>query len=207
MNQDTLKDVFDYNPDTGIFTWKKSQPPRGKAGDAAGYHTHGYIKISYKGKKYYAHRLAWLFMKGYMPSEIDHINQCKSDNRWCNLRESNRGENCANVSGRKGVRARKSGGWQARFSNATLGTFAQKEDAEAARKDAVIKAAGIDPDSEKTAQPQTTTPRKHSNKLYDGKTLAEIARTYGIPQPTLHHRIHVQGLPLEQALKRRMTKS
>ena len=62
-------------------------------------------------KPYPAHRLAWLYMTGEMPSEqIDHINLVKNDNRFCNLRKAtmpqnqwNTGIRSTNKSGIKGV--------------------------------------------------------------------------------------------------------
>lgn len=46
----------------------------------------GYLRITVFGKSYYAHRLAWFFVYGTWPNQIDHINGKKSDNRLKNLR-------------------------------------------------------------------------------------------------------------------------
>ena len=207
MDQATLKRVFLYDPETGEFRWKTDQPPRGKAGQFAGHMTHGYVKISYQGKRYYAHRLAFLYMTGDIPKEIDHINQCQSDNRWENLRASNRRQNLANVKGRSGVRY-KYGKWYARYGRAGhIGVFDTEEAARAAYLAAATAAARKHPDETSGQQPRKQLPRKHETSLYNGQTLSAIARQHGIPQPTLHHRIHKQGLPLEKALQRRRTKS
>jgi hypothetical protein len=49
----------------------------------------GYVQIKISGKLYHAHRLAWLYVYGYMPEkEIDHINRIRDDNRIANLREA-----------------------------------------------------------------------------------------------------------------------
>ena len=49
----------------------------------------GYILISVDGRQYQAHRLAFLWMTGRLPSQmIDHINGDGKDNRWTNLREA-----------------------------------------------------------------------------------------------------------------------
>ena len=51
----------------------------------------GYLTLKVKGRKFRAHRIAWLLNYGDFPkSELDHINRNKLDNRIENLRESNR---------------------------------------------------------------------------------------------------------------------
>lgn len=48
----------------------------------------GYLRIRYKGKIEYVHRLIWEHVNGPIPKgmHIDHINGVKSDNRLVNLR-------------------------------------------------------------------------------------------------------------------------
>jgi HNH endonuclease len=91
-----LKMLLHYDPETGIFRWKVGG--RGRlAGEIAGYHDkRGYITIRVDYKLFYAHRLAWFFMTGNMPSLIDHHNCIKSDNRWINLRKATKSQNAAN---------------------------------------------------------------------------------------------------------------
>ncbi len=89
ISYDRLHELLNYNPETGIFTWKID---RGnfKAGKQAGtLHHLGYINIIIDWKSYGAHRLAWLYINGYFPeNQIDHINRDKTDNRIKNLREA-----------------------------------------------------------------------------------------------------------------------
>lgn len=85
-------------PETGIFTWKI---PRFKCrpGDLAGSKSHlkGYIQVRLDYKRYYAHRLAWLYVHGVWPcGVIDHINGCADDNRIANLRDVSQGINRQN---------------------------------------------------------------------------------------------------------------
>src|SRR5262245_21672838 len=96
MKQDELKRQLDYNPATGVFTWR--QGPR--AGRVAGCVdvVNGHVKIGLGGRRYYAHRLAWLWMVGRMPvGEIDHADCNKANNAWLNLREASDTENRWNV--------------------------------------------------------------------------------------------------------------
>ena len=98
ITQSELKEVLEYNPDTGVFIWLKSNGPRAKVGNVAGWNINEeYIQISIYGKKYRAHRLAFLYMTGEWPKElVDHINQVKDDNRYINLREATVSQNNIN---------------------------------------------------------------------------------------------------------------
>lgn len=58
----------------------------------------GYTQISINYKKYYLHRLIWLYHYGKLPEkQIDHINRNKSDNRIENLRECSQSKNLMNT--------------------------------------------------------------------------------------------------------------
>lgn len=98
MNHELLKEILDYNPDTGIFTWKKLHNTT-RVGKIAGSSStkFRYIFIKIKDKPYSAHRLAWLYVYGQWPvTYIDHINGNTGDNRICNLREVSFRENTLN---------------------------------------------------------------------------------------------------------------
>lgn len=98
LTQERLKELLDYEPETGLFRWKISISRRAIVGEIAGSdHGNGYIEIGILGKKYYCHRIAWLYMTGEWPaSQIDHINRVRRDNRWGNLREATQSENMLN---------------------------------------------------------------------------------------------------------------
>lgn len=101
-----------YNPETGVFTNKISRKGglNSNQGAELGHGRDNYIKLRLLGKKYSAHRLAFLITYNYLPPMIDHINRKKSDNRILNLRACTRSQNGINqgfrpdnMSGYKGV--------------------------------------------------------------------------------------------------------
>jgi hypothetical protein len=93
-----VQQILDYCPFTGNFTWKIRVNSKVSAGTIAGTpHNRGYIHITIKGKKFLAHRLAWMFVNKTFPqSAIDHINGIKTDNRIDNLRTVTSSENLQN---------------------------------------------------------------------------------------------------------------
>ena len=151
MTKKELKSVLDYNPEAGVFVWRTSNGTR-KVGDIAGHiRKDGYVDIQTRGKKYSAHRLAWLFVHGEMPSEqIDHINHNRSDNRIENLRAvtnqentKNKSKNKNNKSGVTGVNlCKKSNKWKAQIKINKkcifLGQFTEFSEAVSARKNAEV---------------------------------------------------------------------
>jgi hypothetical protein len=95
-----LRELLHYDPATGIFTWLARANSRVHGGDVAGsVNGRGYRQIGIDGRKYRAHRLAFLYMTGEWPVEqIDHINGVTVDNRWANLRPADQSLNNANTS-------------------------------------------------------------------------------------------------------------
>lgn len=95
-----LREVLDYDPDTGVFTWKARLGGRRLAGQPAGIVNKaiGYAVIGLDGCRYYAHRLAWMFVHGRWPIlHIDHINGDRADNRIANLRDVSAQTNMQNM--------------------------------------------------------------------------------------------------------------
>ena len=108
-----LKEALWYNSEMGVFTWRVCASKKTRIGDVAGAISHGYVVIRLDGVLHRAHRLAWLWMTGTWPKEIDHINGCRSDNRWCNLRTATRTQNNGNKVKNKGKVAPKGVFWSA----------------------------------------------------------------------------------------------
>lgn len=141
LTQKTLKEKLHYNPDTGIFTRLTSSGGH-IVGSKAGYvcRKDGYIRIRVNGKRYLAHRLAWLYMTGEFPlQQIDHKKHIRDDNRWGEIQEATHQENgkntslqANNTSGSLGVFPRTDGkAWCASIrvngKSLHLGSFSTKE--------------------------------------------------------------------------------
>jgi len=103
LTQEKLKQLLDYDSDTGIFRWRVRKAQCVKIGTLAGYKSKkGYRLIGVDGKYHYTHRLAWLYVYGEFPkNEIDHINHITDDNRISNLRSVTHSENGRNQSVQK----------------------------------------------------------------------------------------------------------
>lgn len=121
LTQKELKKLLNYDPDTGLFTWKvilnlqimyidisgNSEiipDPNSQVtniGDVAGtLNTGGYISIQIGCRYYLAHRLAFLYMTGGIPKYpkyiIDHKDRIRHHNKWKNLRRLTQQSNTQN---------------------------------------------------------------------------------------------------------------
>jgi hypothetical protein len=155
ITAERLREVVTYDPDTGVFRWAMRRKKASIGAVAGSQRQDGYSLIRIDYQRYYAHRLAWLYMTGEWPSvEIDHKNGDPSDNRFSNLRAATRSQNAANVkrqrnntSGVKGVffcaAVRK---WQAKICHGKrhifLGNFASLDAARGAYADAATRLKG-----------------------------------------------------------------
>jgi hypothetical protein len=93
-----LRKSFSYDPQTGIFTWKKHRSMTGK--QAGSTMSTGHVLLRLAGHQMLAHRVAWSYVHGSVPvnQEIDHINNNHSDNRIVNLRLVTHQMSCQNRS-------------------------------------------------------------------------------------------------------------
>ena len=98
INADKVRELLDYSESTGEFRWRKRVSRTAKGTVAGKLKPNGYVSIGISKRNYLAHRLAWLYVHGEMPSgQIDHINGVRNDNRIANLRDVTRSENCQNI--------------------------------------------------------------------------------------------------------------
>lgn len=153
LTQEKLKKLLTYNTETGIFKWHQTAPKRNIFKAAGSRHVKGYWTIWIENKNWMAHKLAWLYVYGYVPEGLDHINRDRADNRITNLRLATRSQNQANTrlstnntSGYKGVFRHTTGKWAAsiKINKKTkfLGTFTTVEQAHEAYKHAAIELFG-----------------------------------------------------------------
>ena len=94
-----LREILDYNQDTGVFTWRKRQGTK-NAGETAGYvkKAQGYVFIRVKSVDYAASRLAWLHVTGEWPKrDIDHKDGQPANNIFSNLRDVSEHANMQNT--------------------------------------------------------------------------------------------------------------
>jgi hypothetical protein len=137
LSREQLKRLLHYDPDTGIWMWLDSPRP-GWAWRYAGWVDHyGYLRVKIGRRVYICARLAFLYMTGSMPEEVDHIDRDPRNDRWNNLRAAdrsgnnqNRAKRPDNKSGAIGVfwnkQRRK---WTAQVGRVYLGLFDSIEEA------------------------------------------------------------------------------
>lgn len=156
ITQEKLKSILHYDPETGLWTWLVTRGRLAKKGQRAGFiSAERYWIIKVSGKSYKGHRLAWFYMTGrWPPFDTDHIDLCRSNNVWSNLREATRAQNqmngpirADNTSGVKGAHWHKRDRvWLASIAaegrKIHLGTFRRVEDAHAAYAAAAVKYFG-----------------------------------------------------------------
>jgi hypothetical protein len=129
LTQAYLKACLTYDPETGVFRWKARPVHHFSAGGhmssqsiADGWNAKyagricgcpdgEYWKITIDDRKYRAHIIAWVYVKGCFPVlEIDHRDKNGLNNCFLNLREAttsqngtNKGKPSTNKSGAKGA--------------------------------------------------------------------------------------------------------
>ena len=111
ITQERLKQVLNYNQNTGVFKRRVASGCVAPGSVAGSLRPDGYLETTVDGRKYRIHRLAWLYVYGYLPENgLDHIDRNPLNNKISNLREASHqcnARNCksfkTNTSGIKGV--------------------------------------------------------------------------------------------------------
>lgn len=166
LTHDRLLELLDYDPATGVFTWKVSRSNRVKIGSRAGvfHHASGGRYISIGDERFMAHRLAWFYVHKRWPNTDVRPNDGDFDHcALSNLKEvtrvqlqHERGSIQNNTSGYPGVSRSQKGKWQAKitwnYKQLSLGgNFETAEDAAEVRQEAErrLKGAKTVPEQEK----------------------------------------------------------
>lgn len=151
-----LRECFDYNPETGVFFWRRrpdghfvdsvtcalwNAAHAGRRAFASRTGNYQTAIVTYAGQRVRlsAGRVAMKLALGRDPIDVDHMNFDTSDNRLANLREASRSDNNAHRRGNvgkvlpKGVFARRAGGFLATVgyarSTVKLGVFSTPAEA------------------------------------------------------------------------------
>lgn len=142
--QARLRELFDYDPETGILTNKVRRAKAAPGREAGSTRKDGYLSLSIDclmGQL--AHRVIWAWMTGEWPADqIDHADGDRRNNRWANLRLATAAQNNANKKTRRGKAScsikgaffhSETGKWRARIQvrgqQISLGLYDTPEDA------------------------------------------------------------------------------
>ena len=158
LTQDIVRELLDYNPETGALTWKwrdrrwftsdriwkRWNKCHADKPALTSKTRNGYLNGHIFNKTHKAHSVIWLWMTGVWPNpEVDHENHIRDDNRWSNLQETsnnvrNQSLRSTNTSGQVGAYKIRNG-WGMEIGSKYRGTFKTFEEAVAARKAAEKK--------------------------------------------------------------------
>lgn len=153
--REQILERISYDRETGEFSLRIDTRYKKAGDDATSSSGNGYRILTFGGKNYGAHRVAWLIEYGEWPSlPLDHINNIPTDNRIANLRLATVSQNAYNKkrmsnnkSGIKGVSFdSKRNKWCAYIcidgKQTTIGRFQEKDQAAQAYRNAAIKHFG-----------------------------------------------------------------
>lgn len=115
LTQEILKDLLEYNPETGELIWKHRDVKYFKNPKRSGYwnarwpgkialgaiNGSGYKSGMILGNNVQAQRMIWMLVYGEWPDQVDHKNGDRTDNRLCNLENVCQSKNQRNAFQRK----------------------------------------------------------------------------------------------------------
>ena len=112
LTQAQVRYWFDYNPATGVLTWRVRASRNVFAGQRAGGEAYAGMPLKLQRRQVRINRVGyneanviWLWMTGVWPShEIDHVDNNPVNNVWSNLRLATSSNNQANKPGRRSNR-------------------------------------------------------------------------------------------------------
>lgn len=95
MPVERLRELFDYDPETGVLTWLVSRTRKGcRVGDVG---KGGRRSTKVDGVRLLVSRIIWAWMTGEWPEhEVDHEDTDPGNDRWSNLREATHRQNLGN---------------------------------------------------------------------------------------------------------------
>jgi len=110
LTAEQVRELLDYDPETGKLYWRnrdrnmfpndriwKTWNTRYSGKEAfTTVHPNGYLRGGIFKKDYLAHRVIWVVVHGYWPTEIDHVDRDAGNNRLSNIREVSHAQNAAN---------------------------------------------------------------------------------------------------------------
>jgi hypothetical protein len=151
-----LREIMDYERETGVLRWRVSLGGKGRAGERVGtVGVRGHRVTHIDGRAYRTARLCWMHVTGEMPKQlVDHKNTVRDDDRWDNLRQATHVQNARNTSAKSpasGLKGAYRENGRARWfssiriepgKNLYLGSFDTKEEAHAAYAAAAAKYHG-----------------------------------------------------------------
>lgn len=108
ITQQEIRTLMVYDAVTGEAAWIRGKWKGHKVGTLL---PSGYVQVRIKGRSYQLHRVIWLWMTGeWPPTQVDHRDTDRANNRWDNLRLATHTQNqwntqtrSDNSSGYKGV--------------------------------------------------------------------------------------------------------
>lgn len=133
LTQERVRQLFDYREDGNLIRRQHVNVNARAGGCVGSVSVRGYVETSVGGKRFYVHRLIFLWHHGVLPPQIDHKNGDRLDNRIENLRAVSVTQNNWNTSARGTFRVSGRKRWCAQIymngKSTHLGCFDTEEEA------------------------------------------------------------------------------